>query len=208
MKRFFTHGFSAIIFVCVLVSLGGCASSKPPSFYILHSLQAPETGKTGAAQRDFAVGIGPVTIPDYLDRPQIATRTTSSSLQFAEFDRWAEPLEKNLTRVLVENLSALLATDRIVVFPWPKFMQVRYQVSVEITRLDNMPDGRVVLGARWLILDDEGEKLVFMKKSDITVPVSSPGFEAVASAESRAIEALSREIAEALKSLPRETEAA
>ena len=186
----------------VLMVLGGCARSKPANHYILHSMQnpGPEVRAAGTEQ-DPAIGVGPVKIPAYLDRPQMVTRSTGSALQFAEFDKWAEPLDKNLTRVLADNLSILLPSQHVCVFPWPRAVPVRYQVTLEIIHLEKMPDEKVILDARWNILENDGGKLLAMKRSRLTLPLESAGFEGVASAESRAVEALSRDIAAALGSL-------
>jgi uncharacterized lipoprotein YmbA len=83
-------------------------------------------------------------------------------------------------------------------------MQVQYQITLEIIHLEKMPDGHVMLDASWNILGNGGEKLLVMKRSKLIMPVESAGFEAIASAESRAVEALSREIAAEVKSLPNE----
>jgi uncharacterized protein len=155
-------------------------------------------------ENDLTIGVGPIKIPEYLDRPQMATRSTPNSLQFAEFDKWAESLEKDLTRVLAENLSILLSTDRVVVFPWPGSMHVTHQVTVDLAKLDYMPDGKIVLVAGWSVFGDDGKKLLTMKRSRLTVPVQSTGFEAIAAAQSRAVQDMSREIAAAIRSLPGE----
>jgi hypothetical protein len=194
----------AAVFI-VLMVLGGCARSQPANYYILRSIQnpGPEIRAAGAEQ-DPAIGVGPVKIPQYLDRPQIVSRTTESGLQFAEFDKWAEPLDKNLARVIADNLSVLIPSDRVSVFPWPSSQPVQYQVTVEIIHLEKMPDGKVILDADWNILGDGGQKLLVMKRSKIILPVESAGFESLASAQSRAVENLSREIAAAVNSLSRE----
>jgi len=202
MAKVLNSGIGAI-FLLSLLSICGCAS-KSPNYYILNSLQsgAPSAEKV-RAENDLTIGVGPVKIPAYLDRPEMATRSAADSLQFAEFDKWAEPLERNLTRVIAENLATLLSTDHIGVFPWLNSAQVQYQVTVDITQLERMPDGKVILAARWNILGDQGEKMLVIESSRFSVPIESAGYGALASAESRAVEALSREIAAAIRSLPR-----
>ena len=191
---------SAII-VATMV-LGGCAGSKPPNYYILRSIQnqGPE-GDTAGMEPDRAIGLGPVKIPQYLDRPEMASRTGQSGLQFAEFDKWAEPLDRNLTRVLADNLAALLSSERVLAYPWPDSMPVRYQVTVEFIHLEKMTDNKIILEASWNVLGNGGEKLLLMRRSKLIIPVESAGFEEIASAESRAVEALSRDIAAAVGSL-------
>lgn len=201
MAKVLNSGIAAI-YLLSLLFICGCAS-KSPNYYVLNSLQsgAPSAEKA-RAQNDLTIGVGPVKIPAYLDRPEITTRSAPDSLQFAEFDKWAEPLEKNLTRVIAENLATLLSTDRIGVFPWLNSAQVQYQVTVDITQLERMPDGKVILAARWNILGDQGENMLVIESSRFSIPIESAGYEAIASAESRAVEALSREIAAAIRSLP------
>jgi len=190
------------VVVLLLSFLNGCGSSKPAKLYLLQSLSSSES-QMGFPIKDggVAIGIGPVKIPDYLDRPQIVTRASNNSLQLAEFDRWAEPLEKNFIRVLAENLSTLLSTDRLSIFPWSTAMGVQYQVTMEVERLENTSDGKITLTARWNILGDDGAKLIKVKRSSYSIQIESQGYGGVVAAESKAIEALSREIAAAVNSL-------
>jgi uncharacterized protein len=197
----------AVISLFSLLFLCGCAASKPPKYYVLDSLQSEPPGVMKArAENDLTIGVGPITIPEYLDRPQIATRTTPNSLQFAEFDKWAESLDKNLTRVLAENLSILLSTDRVVVYPWAGSTHVLYQVTVDVTKLEYTPDGKATLVAGWSVFGNDGQKLLAMKRSRLIVPVKSTGFEAIAAAQSSAVGDMSREIASTIESLPRDQE--
>ena len=201
MAKVLNSGIAAI-YLLSLLFIYGCAS-KSPNYYVLNSLQsgAPSAEKA-KAENDLTIGVGPIKIPAYLDRPEMATRSAPDSLQFAEFDKWAEPLERNLTRVIAENLAILLSTNRVGVFPWLNSAQVQYQVTVDITQLERMPDGKVILAARWNILGDQGENMLVIESSRFSIPIESAGYGAMASAESRAVEALSREIAAAVKSLP------
>jgi len=189
----------------ILMVLGGCARSQATNYYILHSLQNQQLERRHAGtERDPVIGIGPVKIPEYLNRPQMVTRVSYSSLQFAEFARWAEPLDKNLMRVLADNLSILVPSEHVLVFPWQQSMPVQYQITIEIIHLEKAPDEKIMLDACWIILGNGGDNLMMAKRSRLTVPVESAGFEGIASAESRAVEELSREIAAAVSSLPRE----
>jgi len=203
MAKVLNSGIGAILLLSLLL-LCGCAS-KAPNYYVLHSLQseAPDV-KITRAENDLSIGVGPIKIPEYLERPQMAIRSTPNSLQFAEFDKWAEPLEKNLASVLAENLSILLSTDRVAVFPWTGSRQVLYQVAVDVSQMECTPDGKAVLVADWSVYGNSGDKLLEIKRSRIIVPVESAGFEAIAAAQSRAVGDMSREIAACIESMPRE----
>jgi hypothetical protein len=151
-------------------------------------------------QKSVAIGLGPVTFPEYLNRPQIVVRGSGNQLQIAEFARWAEPLVENFSRVLVENLSALLSSDSIVPYPRKKSTPTDYQVTVDVIRFDGTPGENASLVARWTILGDDGEKALQKKKSSLSEPIDGQSYEALVSAESRLVTALSREIAAAIKS--------
>jgi hypothetical protein len=147
------------------------------------------------------IGVGPVELQEYLNRPQIVTRQSPNRLELAEFDRWIEPLKKSLPRILAENLSALLGTERVAVFPWKNSTKIDYQVVVTVIRFDGEPGVNAMLVARWTILERESRATLLSRKSEIAEPVDAEGYEALVSAKSRALATLSREIAAELRTL-------
>ncbi len=184
----------------LLMTLTGCATSQSSKFYMLESMSGTIPVDGGAPfDRSVSVGLGPVTIPDYLDRPQIVTRTNQNSILLAEFDRWAEPLSGTVTRTLAENLSSLLHTDNVVPYPWPGSVDVEYQVLVELYRFDGVLGEKAILDAQWSVLGKRGKKVLLLKRSIFVEPTREGSFASLVSAESRALDNLSREIALALK---------
>ena len=142
------------LLVCFIPA--GCSFLEPkpdPSrFFALASL--PRTGQRAqdaAGTNAFALGIGPIKFPGYLDRQQFVTRISQNRFAVAENDRWAEPLEENFSRVLSQNLSILLQTDRIVAYPWERSQQPTYQVQVEVLRFEPNAEQIVELWGRWSI---------------------------------------------------------
>ena len=180
----------------------GEGTQEATRYYVLSPLSTSEL-KTEVLddQKSVAIGLGPVTFPEYLNRPQVVVRGSRNQLQIAEFARWAEPLGGNFSRVLVENLSALLSTDRIVPYPRKKSMPTDYQVTVDVIRFDGTPGEKASLVVRWTVLGDDGEKVLQKKKSSLSEPTDGQGYEALVSAESRLVTALSREIAAAINAV-------
>ena len=80
-----------------------------------------------------SIGVGPVHLPRYLDRPQIITRTKGTDLKLAEFHHWAEPLADTFMRVVSENLSTLVPTDRVYLHPWGVGVDLDYKVLPSTT---------------------------------------------------------------------------
>src|SRR5512145_486746 len=106
--------FLGVATACV----AGCASSPTARYYAISPLTVQEQRSAAAtATKPVAVSVAPVEIPDYLDRLQIVTRDGANGLRLAEFDRWGGSLSENITTVLVENLSALLQSDRVLTYP-------------------------------------------------------------------------------------------
>jgi uncharacterized lipoprotein YmbA len=170
----------------------------------LKGLAQPETPKnTAAVEEGLSIGVGPMGIPKYLDRPQIVTRAGGSKLELAEFDKWAGSLKDDISRVLAENLSVLLSTDRVVTFPWRGPGRIDYQVRGDIIRFDGELGKSASLIVRWMVLGGEQKTPLLMRKSSLTEPAEGGSYDALVLAQSRVLESLSKEIAEEIKALSR-----
>ena len=187
-----------LLLVAAAALLGGCGSTAPSRFYALSPVGAAE-GRAVQGSGVPSVGVSHVKMPDYLDRPQIATRVGPNEIRFDEFNRWAEPLKENFSRVLAENLSVLLGTDKVHVFSGPGTLPVDCQVWAEVIQFDANPAGDVSLLAKWAVLQRDGKKVLITKRSTLVEPAGAPGYLAMAAAGSRAVAGLSREIAEAIR---------
>jgi len=181
----------------MLSALAGCATTPPSRFYILSPVTADAA--TQPAGPATAIGVGPVELPKYLDRPQIAVRSGANELFYDETQRWAEALQDNVTAVLTENLSRLVPTDRVAVFPWGRTTTIDYQVEAQIARFDADANGNVVLSANWKLYREHNREVVAQKKSTFTEPVDGAGYTDIVAAQSRALASLSREIAGAIR---------
>jgi uncharacterized lipoprotein YmbA len=140
-----------------------------------------------------------VEIPEYLDRPQIIIRAEDHVIRLAEFDRWAEPLKENLTRVLAENLSSLLATDRIALFPWKGSKPMDYRIVVNVLRFEGAWGDDFILEARWTLFSLQEDKEPLMRKSRLQAALGEKeDFKSLAAAGSRLLADLCKEMAEAI----------
>ena len=61
-----------------------------------------------------------MTIPEYLNRENMVFNSEENALFIADSDRWAEPLQKGIQRVLAMNLASLLDTQNIRLHPWAR----------------------------------------------------------------------------------------
>lgn len=193
----------ALLALCLyLLVSGGCASTKPSRFYTLSPLAISQrAAQPEPAGHGLAIGVGPIGLPEHLDRPQIVTRTSRNALNLSEFHRWAGSLADDFSRVLAENLSILLSTDRVSVYPWRKSVPIEYRVVMDVTRFDGKLGGNAWLIARWTVFSGRKKKVLHMEKSRISEPSGGQGYEAMVAAQSRALAHLSRRIAEVIKAI-------
>ncbi len=202
-----TYAIGSLILLPLMAAallVAGCAGSSPPSrFYTLGSQTDAHAGAASSPSeiRDL-FSIGPVDIADYLDRPQIVTRTSENRIQFSEFDRWGGSLKGEINRVLVNNLSALLATDGFMALPWrTTYRGTIISVPVSIQRLDGVPGGSLTLQARWAVLAKDTKTVEVVRESTIVLPLSGSGYDSMVHTMSEALDKLSSEIAPAVRSV-------
>jgi uncharacterized protein len=188
--------------VLCLTILSGCFVKSPPAqYYTLNPMQRPETS-TDFKPR-FTVSVGPIIIPDSLKRPQIATRTSDTQVDFSEFHKWAGPLKDGVKRILAENLGILLAGEGATVSTDELLIEPDYRVVVNINRFDAVPGESAWLIAVWTLKDQKAQKIVAMTQSVFSEIISGPGYPDMVSAQSRTLAALSREIATEINKLRR-----
>lgn len=147
------------------------------------------------------IGVGPVKIPEYLDRPQMVTKNKAGVLTFDEFNRWGESLGLGMARLIREDLTATLPGATLTMYPGNPSMTDKYQVVLEVVQLDSELDKNVFLVVQWTIIDVQKAKMVFIKKSAFTQPVLPQTYLGLASTVSTVCASLSAQIAEALGTL-------
>jgi uncharacterized lipoprotein YmbA len=178
----------------------GCRSNTSPAvFYTLNALarmeaEHPEQGPDPG----IAIGIGPVQFPQFLKRPQIVTRSGPNRLAVSEFHRWGGDLDQDFLRVLAENISILMPTNRVVTFPWKGQADPAYWIVFDVQRFDGQPGDSLVLNLTWTIRERGSTKVLEARRSNIQQPVPGEDYDALVSAHSLALEQLSHEIAGAI----------
>ena len=201
-----TYASELLLALLALLALTGC-SNAPTRFYVL-TADVEKSRPTTA--RGIAVEVGPVSLPAYLDRPQIVRRTAANSLVQADLDQWGGNLNDNIVRVLADNLSTLVGTDRVSLYP--SQLTAGVQVVINIERFEEQPDGNTVLDAFWSLLDVRDGKVIVIRRSSYqatgaatqtTQPVngSERPYDAVAAAMSRDLGDLSRDISREIMAL-------
>ena len=196
-----------ILLGLALLALTVCPGNAPTRLYVL---TATTDKPASTSPEGVAIGVGPITLPKYLDRPQIVTRVAANSLDQANLDQWGGDLNDNITRVVATNLSNLLATDRVSLYPWKDGAPVDFQVTMDISRFEQDKDGNAVLNVFWSIINPKDGTVLLMRRSSYSQSAGEPAssqsdnprpFDAQAAAMSRDLALLSSDIATAITGL-------
>jgi uncharacterized lipoprotein YmbA len=181
------------------VMVTGCfGGGVQDQFYMLQPVkETPPSAKNPA--RGPLIGLGPIKVPAYLDRPQIVTAASDHEYRLAESQRWAERLDDNIARVSLENLAALVPTDRIVMHPWSRETKPDAQVALQIQELHVDPEGHARMVAFWSLKSAKGETA--NHRFSCSIAVSPSDFGAIVGAESECLGRLNREMAQGIQHL-------
>jgi len=184
--------------VLLLAAALGCLRPSPPAAYYLLQPLRPEG--PAPARSGLAVEVLPVRLPELLQRPQMVV-PRDGALELSETHRWGNPLDQDMQRVLVENLAALLGSDAVVPSPRGEQVAAAYRVEVEVRGFAARP-GELSLEAVWVLTRPGAAQAVLVRRSVLRQALPDPGPDTLAAAYSRALAALSREIAQALLKRP------
>lgn len=146
------------------------------------------------------VGVA-VSIPEYLDRPDIVERTSANEVKPDYSAQWGENLATTATRALAGNLEQMAPAYDISMLPSSRRGSFDYLVNLNLTRFESDDHGVSTLAGRWSISDGDGVELAAgrVQRSE---NAGGPGHDAMAAAMSRNLAAVSGKIAQALRKLP------
>jgi uncharacterized lipoprotein YmbA len=167
---------------CAMMTMAaGCSVLSPQPDRSRFFMLSPVSDSAGMAPRpastspdsQLTIGIGPVEFPDYLRRLAVVTRVAPNRIELSDEKRWAEPLDKNFTRVLSENLATLLDTQRIEKYPWSLRTKIDYQIEIDVQRFETTSDGQSQLVASWIIRDGQSSKILYASRTTAGAPAGT-----------------------------------
>jgi uncharacterized lipoprotein YmbA len=176
------------------VILAACATPQA-RFYHLTPVDNACIACDAKAYAPATISIGPVTIPDRIDRSQIVTLAADSEVDIAQFDRWAGSINDEIVRTMTINISKLLPVMNVVPYDMEKWVSPDYQIRVDILGLDITPGKAVLLTVNYSVTD-KTRKTLLLKSASITEPTGNTYPEMVQS-QSRVFGTLSSQIAQA-----------
>lgn len=184
--------------LCALTTLAaGCGSTPASRFYTLNS-----PAVAAVTPSNLSVSVGPVSIPGAVDRPQIVVSTGANQVGLDEFNRWAAPLQNDISRAVAENIAALLGATRVTQFPQTLSVDPDFRVTIEVQRFESTLGESTMLDAVWAVRRTKDGKSE-TGRTKVRETVAQNGYDALVAAHSRAVARMSQDIAEAVRTLGR-----
>ncbi len=187
----------SIVLLFALAFLGAGCASTPSKFYTLSPTAEPRT-----ATENYSVAVGPVYIPPVVDRPQIVVTTGLNEVRIEEYNRWASPLQSEISRAVAENLARNLGTRMVTLFPQGNSAGASYRVMIDVIRFDSAPGKSVNLDSVWTVRGSK-ERGLTTGRTTVTEAVADSSTSGLVAAHSRALGRLSGDVAEAIRGLER-----
>lgn len=181
----------------LLAGLAGCGASLPERFY---TLEARAVADPVAGKADYSVLVGPVSIPDLVDRPQMVLRVDTSRVTIAEQSRWAEPLKSSIGRAIAGNLGQLLKGARVASYPAGTGTTFDYHVIADVQTFDSAPGKGITLEMLWTVKASKG-KAEKAGRSVISEAAGGKDPADLVAAHERALASASRDMATAIREL-------
>ena len=179
-----------ILLAAVLVA--GCSQPNQTFYVLTASGPVPSGGGIG-------IGVGPISLAEYLDRSNLVTQEAPNQLGVAEDHRWAGDLSASIARVTAANLGRQLHTGNVRTYPWQSDSEIRYQVTLDVRQLHSETDGFAICEIGWRAYSLPDRRLKASKTFTAREPLASSGYNASVAAQSRLLERLAGNIAGSLR---------
>jgi len=184
--------------VALIVSLGGCAGS-PPARHLTLDEGGPRSAKSSTTP---SVAVVRVDLPELIDRPQLVIRTVDRGVTFSEQYRWAEPLRREIPRVIANDLAELLDSAGVAALPGDGF-DYDYRLSLDFQQLDAVAGRGADVDVLWRLKHRSGE--VFAGRSSFRQPAKGAASDhpTLVAAQRQALRRIAAEIAKQIAAFPK-----
>jgi uncharacterized lipoprotein YmbA len=180
--------------IALLMLVSGCGQSTPVRYY---KLDSPNIVYESDSEEPLVLGLGPLRIPDYLERNRIVVRGENSEMIVDDFSRWAEPLDDAIYRLLAANVDSRLEGVMAVSFPYNSMISHDYQLLGRIDMFESNKAGNTVLLVHWGIIDTDGNPAVAPRRARYQAQATDASdYGSIATAMRIVLEEFSQDIAQ------------
>jgi uncharacterized lipoprotein YmbA len=185
--------------ICLAALLGACATTQPDSFYTLNPVSSSANAGKNAAPASYSVSVGPVHVPEAVDRPQLVVRQGANRVEILEQHRWSQPLPAEIAQALAAGLAARLPQARVLYGSGNAGPAADYRVAVDVTRFDAVAGEAVVVEVVWSIRGKD-DKAPLVGQSQVREVLQGKGYDEVAARFAMAVMRVSDDIAAHVRS--------
>jgi uncharacterized lipoprotein YmbA len=191
----------AVLAMIAAAVCAGCGSAPKDRFYTLAPAPGAMPPVTAGAQPRTSIAIGPVRVPDAVDRPQMVVREGPNRVEILEQQRWAGSLRSEIGRALVAGVSDRLPDAQVSAADSQAARSAAYRVAIDVERFDAALNDSVSVQALWTVRQDNGTQIASGRYS-ASEPTGAGGYEAIAAAYARTLASMSGVIADAVRGAP------
>ena len=178
--------------------LAACGAPLPQESY--YALSSPPLPTIAAPASPLGLYVGPVTVPDTVDRANMVLRVSPNQVEISDAYRWAEPLKTAIARVLAETLSRELGTTRVFASRAGATGPVDYRIAVEVQRFESSLETGATIVAIWTIVPTAKDTPIRTGRTVAEEPLPTRDPQGLAAAHGRVLDRIGRDIAAALRS--------
>jgi uncharacterized lipoprotein YmbA len=187
----------ALIVLVGMAALAAGCSTPDSRFYTLRA----DTAQAGDGTSPITIVVGPITLPESVDRPQLVTSSGENRVEIQEFHRWAQPLRTEIPRVVAAQLGRQLGTAHAGVSSDVAISDPDYRVLIDVQRFDFRRGEAATVEALWTVRSRSGSTRTGHTLAQERVVDAS--YDAMVAAQRRALGAVSRDIGNAVQALQR-----
>ena len=147
-----------LVLTLTVFALASCiipeSNHVEPDFYLLsNTVQDQNQSKFN---EDHSFYLREIELPEYLKDSRLVLRPTPHTIKFRELDRWGEPLEDGIARVLAMNLQDQFNNSRYSIFPNRRKEGLRWDLAVSFSSFERIVNDRVSILAKWSARGGDG----------------------------------------------------
>ncbi len=181
--------------ILVGCTMGGSAVEEPRFYLLRADTRLPDEAQPAPV----SVGIGRVSIADYLAQAGIVVATSGDRVRPAHLHLWAEPLDSAIRLFLRDAISAeagyLISADTARRRSWD------YRLDIRIDEWHGSLAGDVRIRAAWIVIDMTNDHEVASHRFERSAMLTDDGYEALVTTQKRLLTGLAGAIAASLVDL-------
>lgn len=184
-----------LVFLCLAVAalLTSCGGSKEKYY----RLSASEAAPTGGSSSGVRVGVGPVTLPSYIDRAEVVFASGSNEFQIPADALWVGSLQENIARTVAADLGNVLRSRNVRASIEPGF-KPSYRVALNVRQFHGISGQEAILDLSWRV-QTAGGQTISRRNGVFREPIIGDGYGPLVKAQSRLLGQCAQAIAGSLR---------